>query len=53
MEQPAEPYRIAGNLYSVGTNELSAFLIATPEGHILINSNYEESVRYSARLSRS
>ena len=33
------PYRIAGNLYYVGSRDLASFLIATPEGHILINSN--------------
>lgn len=33
------PYRIAANLYYVGSRDLASFLIATPEGHILINSN--------------
>jgi metallo-beta-lactamase class B len=26
-QQPAEPFRIAGNLYYVGANDVSAFLI--------------------------
>jgi hypothetical protein len=38
------PYRIVGNLYYVGTKSLGSFLIATPQGHILINSNYERNV---------
>lgn len=38
------PHRIVGNLYYVGTNSLAAFLVATPEGHILINTNWEDSV---------
>jgi metallo-beta-lactamase class B len=38
------PHKIAGNLYYVGTNQLSSYLITTPEGHILVNSSYEESV---------
>ena len=36
---PFPPFRIAGNLYYVGSEELSAFLITTPQGLILINSN--------------
>jgi metallo-beta-lactamase class B len=39
--QPVEPYRIAGNIYYVGSNELACFLVATPQGHILINTGYE------------
>jgi metallo-beta-lactamase class B len=42
--RPIAPYRIASNLYYVGTNYLASFLITTPEGNILINPDYEESV---------
>src|SRR5216684_1463126 len=38
------PHRIIGNIYYVGTNTLSSFLIATPQGHILIDSTYERNV---------
>jgi metallo-beta-lactamase class B len=38
------PHRIAGNVYYVGTNSLASFLIATPQGHILVNSSYERNV---------
>jgi metallo-beta-lactamase class B len=38
------PHRIAGNLYYVGTQSLASFLITTPQGHILINSDYERNV---------
>ena len=41
---PAEPFRIAGNLYYVGTYDLGCYLIATPQGHILINTGLAESV---------
>ena len=34
-EDPAEPVRIVGPIYFVGTKGLGAFLIATSEGHIL------------------
>lgn len=38
------PHRIAGNLYYVGTRGLASYLVTTPEGHILINSNLENTV---------
>ena len=41
---PFPPHKIAGNLYYVGSQDLASYLIATPEGHILINSSLEESV---------
>ena len=37
------PFRIAGNLYYVGSEDLAAYLIVTPHGNILINSNLESS----------
>jgi metallo-beta-lactamase class B len=37
------PFRIAGNLYYVGSEDLAAYLITTPKGDILINSNLESS----------
>ena len=36
----AEPFRIAGNFYFVGANDVSAFLITGPEGHFLIDGGY-------------
>jgi metallo-beta-lactamase class B len=38
------PYRILPNLYYVGTNYLASFLLTTPDGDILINPDYEQSV---------
>jgi len=38
------PFRIAGNLYYVGSKELASYLIVTPKGDILIDSNLETSV---------
>src|SRR5271154_7517790 len=37
-------FRIAGNLYYVGSRGLASYLITTPQGHILINSSLEQSV---------
>ena len=41
---PIAPFHIAGNLYYVGGKDLAAYLIVTPKGDILINSNLEGSV---------
>ena len=41
--QPLPPFKIAGNLYYVGSQDLAAYLIVTPQGNILINSNLESS----------
>jgi metallo-beta-lactamase class B len=41
--EPFPAYRIAGNLYYVGSRALASFLIATPQGNILINSNLKIS----------
>jgi len=38
------PHKIIGNLYYVGTRSLGTFLIVTPQGNILINSDYERTV---------
>jgi metallo-beta-lactamase class B len=40
---PFPPFRIAGNLYYVGSGDLAAYLIVTPQGDILVNSNLESS----------
>lgn len=44
MNQPVEPVHIIGNVYYVGTNGVSSFLIVTPEGHILLDSGFNQSV---------
>ena len=37
-------HKILGNLHYVGTGTLNSYLFTTPEGHILINTNFEETV---------
>jgi metallo-beta-lactamase class B len=37
-------HRVMGNVYFVGSKGLAAYLITTPKGHILINSDLEPSV---------
>ena len=42
--EPFPPFRIAGNLYYVGSRGLASYLVTTPRGHILINSDLEANV---------
>jgi metallo-beta-lactamase class B len=37
------PHKIIGNVYYVGTETLASFLVTTPQGHILINTDYERN----------
>lgn len=41
--KPYPPFRIAGNLYYVGTYDLACYLITTNKGHILINTGVASS----------
>ena len=41
---PQTPFKVAGNLYYVGSKDLASYLITTPQGHILINSSLSSSV---------
>lgn len=41
--KPYQPFQIAGNLYYVGTAELTSFLIVTDQGNILINTGLASS----------
>ena len=43
--QPFPPHRVVANIYYVGSKGLAAYLITTPQGHILVNSNLESSAR--------
>ena len=42
--QPQQPFRIYGNTYYVGSHGLSAILITSPEGHVLIDSTLQDNV---------
>jgi metallo-beta-lactamase class B len=41
---PVAPFRIADNLFYVGSKDLASYLLVTPHGDILINSSLEASV---------
>ena len=41
---PFPAHHVIDNVYFVGTRQLGSFLVTTPEGHILINSDFESTV---------
>jgi metallo-beta-lactamase class B len=43
QETAFPPHKVIGNIYYVGTRTLSAFLVTTPAGHILIDTTYERN----------
>jgi metallo-beta-lactamase class B len=49
---PTEPFRIIGNVYYVGAAGVSAFLIVTPEGSILLDGGLPETAaRVAANIA--
>ena len=42
--QPFKPLRIIGNVYYVGASGVSSYLITSPEGHVLIDTGFEQTV---------
>jgi metallo-beta-lactamase class B len=49
---PQEPFALYGNTYYVGTHGLSAVLITSPQGHILIDGGSEKSAPQIVRNMR-
>lgn len=41
---PFPAHQVIDNVYFIGTQQLGSFLITTPEGHVLINSDFESTV---------
>jgi len=41
--EPVEPFRIVGNVYSVGAREVSSFLITSPQEHILLDGGFMQT----------
>ncbi|MEY4641664.1 MAG: hypothetical protein RLZZ227_1658 [Pseudomonadota bacterium] len=44
LDRQFPPHRIIDNIYYVGTESLASFLITTPEGHFLVNTDFERNV---------
>jgi metallo-beta-lactamase class B len=42
--EPFPAHQVIGNVYHVGSKDIAVFLITTDEGHILINSGFDETV---------
>jgi metallo-beta-lactamase class B len=41
--KPTAPFRIIGNVYYVGTEGLASYLVATPQGHVLIDGGLPQA----------
>ena len=48
--KPVQPFRLLGNVHYVGANGISAFLLTTPAGHVLLDSGPVEML---PRLERN
>ncbi len=42
--QPFKPLRIVGNIHYVGASGVSSYLITSPQGHVLIDTGFEQTV---------
>ncbi len=51
--KPQKPFHIYGNTYYVGTQGLSSMLIASPEGHILIDGTLPQTAKQIAANIRT
>lgn len=40
--EPQAPFKIAGNVYYVGSNNIASILVATPRGHILLDTGTQK-----------
>ena len=40
--EPQAPFKIVGNVYYVGANNIASILVATPQGHILIDTGTQK-----------
>ena len=40
---PREPFQVVANVYSVGSAEVTSFLITSPKGHVLLDGGFAET----------
>ena len=40
---PVPPYQVIGNIFYVGADDITSYLITTPQGHIVINAGYDDT----------
>jgi metallo-beta-lactamase class B len=50
---PVQPFRITGNVYYVGAHGISSFLIATPDGLIVLDGGFAETAPLIERNIRT
>ncbi|MBK8647782.1 MAG: subclass B3 metallo-beta-lactamase [Gemmatimonadetes bacterium] len=50
---PHAPFKLFGNTYYVGTNGLSALLVTSPQGHVLVDGALPESAQQIAASIRA
>src|SRR3974377_1965195 len=43
--RPFPPFRIIGNIYWVGSYDLSSYLMVTPQGNILVNTGVGDTAQ--------
>ena len=43
--RPFPPFQLVGNIYWVGSYDLSSYLITSPQGHILVNTGVGDTAR--------
>ena len=48
--QPVELFRILGNLYYVGATDIAAYLVTTPEEHILVDGGHAHYFQMKQKL---
>ena len=44
LKLPVPPRHLVGNIHYVGASGVSSFLITTPEGHLLLDTGFEDTV---------
>ena len=51
--QPVKPFRVIDNVYYVGANEVTSYLITSPSGHVLLDGGFEETAPQILRNIRA
>ena len=50
---PAEPFKVIGNLYMVGDANGGAYLLTSPQGHILLGAGFINAAAAFRRISKA
>jgi metallo-beta-lactamase class B len=51
--QPVKPFRIMGNVWYVGASDVTAYLVTSPQGHILLDGGFAETAPQILRNIRA